>query len=201
MKKNANCFVQLFSKVYSNSILFVSHVISFLCNFWLKLHFRVLLSNISWTCICIVNNEIWIVVMTIKLDEDNKNYHGMTFSCILRLFFITYSWQFHQALFDMNQVPIFAVPINSFLFLSSNCNRVWQVCMILVWSQYQVKTYASDETLPIINKPKHPKKKKRENTRNKMKGPTSKKTKEPPKRANDKGNMKLINCIDTVTCK
>jgi hypothetical protein len=47
-----------------------------------------------------------------------------------------------------------------------------------------------DETLPIINKPKHPKE---GNTRNKMEGPTSKKTKEPPKRANYKGNMKLPN--------
>jgi hypothetical protein len=79
MKKNANCFVQLFSKVYSNSILYIPHVISFLCNFWSKLHFRVLLSNISWTCICIINNVIWIAVMTKKLNEDNKNYHGMNF--------------------------------------------------------------------------------------------------------------------------
>ncbi len=37
-----------------------------------------------------------------------------------------------------------------------------------------------DENLPIINKSKHPKKK-RVNTRNKMEGPTSKKTKEPTK--------------------
>ncbi len=36
-----------------------------------------------------------------------------------------------------------------------------------------------DETLPTINKPKHPKKKR--NIQNKMEGPTSKKTKEPPK--------------------
>ncbi len=37
-----------------------------------------------------------------------------------------------------------------------------------------------DETLPIINKPKHPQKKEEEggNTRNKMEGPTSKKIKE-----------------------
>jgi hypothetical protein len=38
----------------------------------------------------------------------------------------------------------------------------------------------------IRNKPKHPN---RGNTRNKMEGPTSKKTKEPPKRANHKGNI------------
>ncbi len=48
-----------------------------------------------------------------------------------------------------------------------------------------------DETLPIINKPKHPKK--GGNKRNKMEGPTSKKTKEPPKRVNHKGNIKLLN--------
>ncbi len=47
-----------------------------------------------------------------------------------------------------------------------------------------------DETLPIINKPKHPKK---GNTRNKMKGTTSKKTKESPKRAHHKGNIKSLN--------
>jgi hypothetical protein len=47
-----------------------------------------------------------------------------------------------------------------------------------------------DETLPIINKPKHPKK---GNTKNKMEGPTSKKTKESPKKANHKGNIKFLN--------
>jgi hypothetical protein len=41
-----------------------------------------------------------------------------------------------------------------------------------------------DETLPIINKPKHPKK--RENTSNKKEGPTS-------KRVNHKGNIKFPN--------
>jgi hypothetical protein len=46
-----------------------------------------------------------------------------------------------------------------------------------------------DETLPIINKPNHP----NGNTRNKMEGPTSKKTKEPLKKANDKGNIKFLN--------
>jgi hypothetical protein len=46
-----------------------------------------------------------------------------------------------------------------------------------------------DETLPITNKPKHPKK--GGNKRNKMEGPTSKKTKESPKRANHKGNPLL----------
>jgi hypothetical protein len=34
---------------------------------------------------------------------------------------------------------------------------------------------------------------KRGNTTNKMEGPTSKKTKEPPKRANHKGNIKFPN--------
>jgi hypothetical protein len=52
------------------------------------------------------------------------------------------------------------------------------------------KTY-NDETLLIINKPKHPKK--RGNTRNKMERPTSKKTKEPPKKVNHKGNIKFPN--------
>jgi hypothetical protein len=42
----------------------------------------------------------------------------------------------------------------------------------------------NDETLPIKYKPKHLK---RAKTRNKMEGPTSKKTKESPKRANHKG--------------
>ncbi len=53
-------------------------------------------------------------------------------------------------------------------------------------------TKNGDETLPIINKLKHPKKK-WGNTRNKMKAPMSKKTKEPPKRANHKGNIKFTN--------
>jgi hypothetical protein len=37
--------------------------------------------------------------------------------------------------------------------------------------------------------------KNRENTRNKMEGPTSKKTKEPPKRVNHKGNIKFANFL------
>jgi hypothetical protein len=47
-----------------------------------------------------------------------------------------------------------------------------------------------DETLPIINKPKHPKK---GEYKEKMKGPTSKKTKEPTKTANHKENIKFPN--------
>jgi hypothetical protein len=43
-----------------------------------------------------------------------------------------------------------------------------------------------NETLPIIIKPKHPK-------WNKMEGPMSKKTKEPPKRVNHKGTIKCLN--------
>jgi hypothetical protein len=50
------------------------------------------------------------------------------------------------------------------------------------------KTY-NDETLPNITKTS----KKGGNTRNKMEGPTSKKTKEPPKRVNHKGNIKSSN--------
>jgi hypothetical protein len=46
--------------------------------------------------------------------------------------------------------------------------------------------------MPIINKPKHPKE---ENTKNKMEEPLSKKTKEPPKRANHKGNIKFTNSL------
>jgi hypothetical protein len=42
-----------------------------------------------------------------------------------------------------------------------------------------------DETVPIINKLKKPKKR-RGNIRNKKEGPTSKKTKEPPNRQNIK---------------
>jgi hypothetical protein len=51
-----------------------------------------------------------------------------------------------------------------------------------------------DETLPIINKSKHPKKKGR-NTKNKKEGPTSKKkTIESSKKANRKGrNIKFSN--------
>jgi hypothetical protein len=45
-----------------------------------------------------------------------------------------------------------------------------------------------DETMPIKYKPKH---RKRGIMRNKREGPTSKKTKEPHKRANRKGNIKF----------
>jgi hypothetical protein len=45
--------------------------------------------------------------------------------------------------------------------------------------------------MSIINKPKQPKE---GNTRNKMVGPVSKKTKEPPKKkANHRGNIKFSN--------
>jgi hypothetical protein len=44
--------------------------------------------------------------------------------------------------------------------------------------------------MPIINKPKHPK---RGKARNKMEGPTSKNTEKPPKRANHEGNIKFLN--------
>jgi hypothetical protein len=50
----------------------------------------------------------------------------------------------------------------------------------------------NDETLPIMNKPKHPK---RGNTMNKMEGPTSKKMKEPAKRVYHKGNIKFPNSL------
>jgi hypothetical protein len=50
-----------------------------------------------------------------------------------------------------------------------------------------------DETLPIINKPKHQKRGK--TRRIKMEGPVFKKTKEPPKRANHKGNIKFLNAL------
>jgi hypothetical protein len=58
-----------------------------------------------------------------------------------------------------------------------------------------VKETRNDETLPIINKPKHPKKGEGENTRNKMEGPTSKKTKKPPKGKNHKRNIKFPNLL------
>jgi hypothetical protein len=44
--------------------------------------------------------------------------------------------------------------------------------------------------MSIINKPKHPKK---VENKEQMEGPTSKKTKEPPKRAKHKGNIKFPN--------
>jgi hypothetical protein len=52
-----------------------------------------------------------------------------------------------------------------------------------------------DETLQIINKPKHSKKQKGVggDIRNKMEGPMSKKIKKPPKRVNHKGNIKFLN--------
>jgi hypothetical protein len=48
-----------------------------------------------------------------------------------------------------------------------------------------------DETLPIINKPKHPKKEERGGGKQGTKwvGPIPKKTKEPPKRVNHKGTI------------
>jgi hypothetical protein len=49
--------------------------------------------------------------------------------------------------------------------------------------------------LPIINKPKHPKKKGGENTKNKKEGPMSKKTKESTKKVNHKGNIKFPNSL------
>jgi len=67
---------------------------------------------------------------------------------------------------------------------------------------YYSSLFSSNETLPIINKPKDPKKgeykepngrtQKRGNTRNKMEGPMSKKTKENHLRGqNHKGNIKF----------
>jgi len=49
----------------------------------------------------------------------------------------------------------------------------------------------SDETLPIINKPRHPK----EGEYKEENGTTSEKTKEPPKRKNRKGNLKFLNLL------
>jgi hypothetical protein len=54
------------------------------------------------------------------------------------------------------------------------------------------KNKNNHETLPIINKPKHPEKKGGGNASNKMEGSMSKKTKEPSKRWNHKGNIKLL---------
>jgi hypothetical protein len=51
----------------------------------------------------------------------------------------------------------------------------------------------NDETLPIINKSKHPKK--GEYKGKKRKGPTSKKTKEPPKKGKPPGNIKFLNAL------
>jgi hypothetical protein len=69
-----------------------------------------------------------------------------------------------------------------FLFKTKK-NEASTIINILHWH--------GDETLPIINKPKHPKK--RGNTKNKMEGPMSKETKEPPKQVNHKGNIKFPN--------
>jgi hypothetical protein len=50
--------------------------------------------------------------------------------------------------------------------------------------------YLIDETLPIKYKPKHLE---RGDTRKKMEGLMSKKTKKPPKTMNHKGNIKFMN--------
>jgi hypothetical protein len=50
-----------------------------------------------------------------------------------------------------------------------------------------------DKNLLIIKKNQSTQK--RGNTKNKMKGPMSKKTNEPPKKANHKGNIKFPNLI------
>jgi hypothetical protein len=55
---------------------------------------------------------------------------------------------------------------------------------------YQNSDTDGDETLPII---KISKPQKRGNTKNKMEGLKSKKTKEPVKKANHKGNIKFWN--------
>jgi hypothetical protein len=55
--------------------------------------------------------------------------------------------------------------------------------------------FVYDETLPIINKSKHPKK--GGNTRKKKEEPTSKKTKEPPKEGKPPGNIKFPNPLLT----
>jgi hypothetical protein len=51
----------------------------------------------------------------------------------------------------------------------------------------------NDEILPIINKSKHPKK--GEYKGKKWEGPTSKKTKEPPKEGKPPGNIKFPNAL------
>jgi hypothetical protein len=57
------------------------------------------------------------------------------------------------------------------------------------------KRSTDDETLALINKPKQPK---RGKTRNRMEGPTMKKTKEPSKMVNHKGNIKFLNPLLSV---
>ncbi len=57
--------------------------------------------------------------------------------------------------------------------------------------------------MTIIRKPKHThtqtkNQKKKKNTRNKMAGPTFKKTNEPPKKANHKRNIKFLNPLQLV---
>jgi hypothetical protein len=52
---------------------------------------------------------------------------------------------------------------------------------------------SNDETLPIINKSKHPKK--GEYKEKQRKGPTSKKTKEPPKEGKPPRNIKFPNTL------
>jgi hypothetical protein len=51
----------------------------------------------------------------------------------------------------------------------------------------------NDETLPIINKSKHPEK--GEYKGKKWEGPTSKKTKEPPKEGKPPRNIKFLNTL------
>jgi hypothetical protein len=134
--------------------------------------------------------------MTKKLNDDNKKYHGMTFH-------VFYTFSLLRTVGSFTR-PYFTCPKFLYLWfqLIHSCFYL-QIAIEFLASlnnPFMItipgKNYAADETLPIINKPKYPKKKGGQNTRNKMKGPTSKKTKESPKRANHKGNMKLINCIE-----
>jgi hypothetical protein len=54
-----------------------------------------------------------------------------------------------------------------------------------------VNVTTNDETLHPIYYPKHTPQKGK--TRNKMEGPTSEKTNEPPKKVSHKGNIKFLN--------
>jgi hypothetical protein len=88
------------------------------------------------------------------------------------------------------------------MVLINHIGKSWYDCMIpsthlcfthiIFAPNVQHKTFGklNDETLPNINKSKHPK---RGNTNNKMERPTSKKTNKPPKKANHIRNIKFLN--------
>jgi hypothetical protein len=83
---------------------------------------------------------------------------------------------------------LFLAPLPYYLS-SSGCHFIVKVKFLALLSDLN-----DDESLPIINKPKHQKEGK---TNNKMHGPMSKKTKESPKKVNHEENVKFPNPLQS----